>query len=171
MKVGKLRQRSLSIWRSTLLVKDVNNYFFKSPGERDKRGKENSKPKKSIEEWKKILLLIYLLCYFWLNINSSFQNIFHINLFFISTVFKSCQCYLHNFLVVILNITWVWFILEELFLSQRKGIMKSLLSVIQNYICSLSFHEKKLLPLAYILEMVRILKYTSSKNWLNELIN
>lgn len=146
--------------------------FLKVQEREIKGGKENSKPRKSIEEWKKILLLIYMLCYFWLNINSSFQNIFHINLFFISMVFKSCQCYLYNFLAVILNITWVWFILEELLLSQRKGIMKSSLSVIQNYICSLSFHEKKiLLPLAYILEMVRILKYTSNKNWLNELIN
>lgn len=46
MKVGKLRQYSMSIWRSTLLVKDVNNDFFKSPGERDKRGKIKQQTKK-----------------------------------------------------------------------------------------------------------------------------
>lgn len=83
--------------------------------EREISGKERSKPKKSTEEWKKILLMIFLLCYFYLNITCSFHNAFYINLLicFIQTVFMSCQCSLYNFLAAILKTIWVWFILWE----------------------------------------------------------
>lgn len=118
-------------------------FLKKVKGKEIKRGKEKN-PKNLLKSERKYR------CWFTLFVTSDsiiilvFKTCFTlIFCLFISTVFNSYQCSLHNFLAATLKITWAWLLLEEFQYSQRKGIMKSLLSVIQNYFCSLSFHEKQ----------------------------